>query len=598
MPPNVLTDPARPHALGTRPQKSPRQGDDDDDDDDAIENKNDNDATVGSKSDDDDDMLCDKNAMYDSDITNVIGNENRGNTDKCDRSGNVNDTLTYDKIKLDRKTHCARSVDSFERSEQLQEILDTCLQHDDDDDIERGNEPHRPNKPIGLISTARVGQSEGKSDMLLAQADPPLKWSSVVLEDRAFRSLSARALSVDVDYPTPGQRTPPRLPTPVQDKPQRLTAAQEADLLEQRLTELRRQAEAACQRQLAEIDTQLPGDSAPSVQQPSVQQPSVQQLPVRPHPVHPHSAQPLLHRPLPVQALAQPALLQPPVQQAPAYYGQPALAQPAFAYYGQPAVTDYSHPAQQEMAPPSRASTPLEQEGQRLTPTSGHRPRSSASRYVTLDRVHPTPRTSMTSSPRHSPINFERDMHWPPSVVACVANTMPAIAPSVAHSYRSNRSRVSNHSVAVPSAMFDVVHRMTDALLQTTQQSRDDAVARERLLLQQQQLLLRETNEREQRTVLEALERDKVTAEREKRLAEEAMERDKVTAEREKRAAEQSEREKIRLAEEALERDKAQKEKRLDLLKKQRERGLERQRRPNVRRLDWLRRPRETELEL
>ena len=119
--------------------------------------------------------------------------------------------------------------------------------------------------------------------MFLAQADPPLKRSSVVSEERAFRSFSARALSVDLDYPTPGQRTPPRLPTPVQDRPQRLTAAQEADLLEQRLTELRRQAEVACQRQLAEIDTQLPGDSAPSVQQ---------------LPVHPHSAQPLLHRPL------------------------------------------------------------------------------------------------------------------------------------------------------------------------------------------------------------------------------------------------------------------------------------------------------------
>ena len=40
-------------------------------------------------------------------------------------------------------------------------------------------------------------------------------------------------------------------------------------------------------------------------------------------------------------------------------------------------------------------------------------------------------------------------------------------------------------------------------------------VARERLLLQQQQLLLRETNEREQRAMAEALEREKVTLERE-----------------------------------------------------------------------------------
>ena len=122
----------------------------------------------------------------------------------------------------------------------MQEILDTCLQHNDDDD---DNKPHRSDKSLGLLSTAHVGQLGGKSDVLLAQADPPLKRSSVVSEERAFRSLSARALSVDVDYPTPGQHTPPRLLTPVQDKPQRLTAAQEADLLEQCLTELRRQAD-------------------------------------------------------------------------------------------------------------------------------------------------------------------------------------------------------------------------------------------------------------------------------------------------------------------------------------------------------------------
>ena len=106
--PNAPVNPARPHALGTRPQKPPRQGDDDDNDF-ENENENENDATVGSKSDSDDDMLCDKNATDDNDITNVIGNENRGNTDKCDRSGNVNNTLTYYKIKLDGKTHCVRS---------------------------------------------------------------------------------------------------------------------------------------------------------------------------------------------------------------------------------------------------------------------------------------------------------------------------------------------------------------------------------------------------------------------------------------------------------------------------------------------------------
>jgi len=54
---------------------------------------------------------------------------------------------------------------------------------------------------------------------------------------------------------------------------------------------------------------------------------------------------------------------------------------------------------------------------------------------------------------------------------------------------------------------------MTDALLEVTHQSRDDAVARERLLLQQQQLFMRETNERQQRAVAEARAREKVLLE-------------------------------------------------------------------------------------
>ena len=174
---------------------------------------------------------------------------------------------------------------------------------------------------------------------------------------------------------------------------------------------------------------------------------------------------------------------------------------------------------------------------------------SSLSHYVTMDRTQPTPRTSMTSSPRHSPLNFEltsaRGLRRPPSVlepvaITCAANAIPAVALSVAYSHRSNRSRVSTHSVAVPSAVFDIVHRMTDALLEVTHQSRDDDVARERLLLQQQQLILRETNEREQRAVVEARAREKVLLEdvykREQKLSqEEAMQRDKVTLEREKR---------------------------------------------------------------
>ena len=63
----------------------------------------------------------------------------------------------------------------------------------------------------------------------------------------------------DDDYPVPGQRTPLRQPTPVQVQEcrarRKLTAAEEADVLEQHLIELRRLAEAACQRPLAEITT-------------------------------------------------------------------------------------------------------------------------------------------------------------------------------------------------------------------------------------------------------------------------------------------------------------------------------------------------------
>ena len=43
--------------------------------------------------------------------------------------------------------------------------------------------------------------------------------------------------------------------------------------------------------------------------------------------------------------------------------------------------------------------------------------------------------------------------------------------------------------MVVSAEVFSVVHQITDALLQVTNQSRDDAVARERLLLQQQQIM-------------------------------------------------------------------------------------------------------------
>jgi len=70
---------------------------------------------------------------------------------------------------------------------------------------------------------------------------------------------------------------------------------------------------------------------------------------------------------------------------------------------------------------------------------------------------------------------------------------------SVAPSLRSGRTGISNRSVLVGAEVFSVVHQVTDALLQVTNQSRDDAVARERLFLQQQQLLHRDFIEKEMR---------------------------------------------------------------------------------------------------
>ena len=49
----------------------------------------------------------------------------------------------------------------------------------------------------------------------------------------------------------------------------------------------------------------------------------------------------------------------------------------------------------------------------------------------------------------------------------------------------------------VSAEVFSVVYQVTDALLQVTHQTRDDAVARERLFLQQQQLLKRDFIDKE-----------------------------------------------------------------------------------------------------
>jgi len=66
-----------------------------------------------------------------------------------------------------------------------------------------------------------------------------------------------------------------------------------------------------------------------------------------------------------------------------------------------------------------------------------------------------------------------------------------------------------------------VVHRVTDALLQLTHQTRDDAVARERLLLQQQQISQRDFIEKEMRDkelLLAEKEKEKEVALKEKQI--------------------------------------------------------------------------------
>ena len=146
-------------------------------------------------------------------------------------------------------------------------------------------------------------------------------------------------------------------------------------------------------------------------------------------------------------------------------------------------------------------------------------------------------------------------------------NVETSNAHSVAASRRSQRSFADNRSVAVPIEAFGLVHRMTDALLQVAQQSRDDAVSRERLLLQQQQLLLRDVNEQAERDRVRAAEKereDKTLAnEKEKRMIEKEM-KEKELAEREKtRLAEELERERIR-AIEVAERQKDREQKRME----------------------------------
>jgi len=153
------------------------------------------------------------------------------------------------------------------------------------------------------VTEGRAGQPEGKAreEMLYrpvqVQAGLPSKKRSLRQPNTGDASTRAVSSSVvaglrappaawhsqetEVDYPAARQLSPPRQPTPVLEETQsgfrRRTAAEETDVLEQRLTELRRLAEAACQRQLAEVTTQYAlGQLEPGLAPPA------QLLPVQP----------------------------------------------------------------------------------------------------------------------------------------------------------------------------------------------------------------------------------------------------------------------------------------------------------------------------
>ena len=89
-----------------------------------------------------------------------------------------------------------------------------------------------------------VGARQPSSDVLEDQQRPEdvRATSSFVAGARALPA-AWQSQDTDLDYPVPGQRGPPRPPTPVQEyrAQKRLTAAEEADALdlEQHLTELR-----------------------------------------------------------------------------------------------------------------------------------------------------------------------------------------------------------------------------------------------------------------------------------------------------------------------------------------------------------------------
>lgn len=142
-------------------------------------------------------------------------------------------------------------------------------------------------------------------------------------------------------------------------------------------------------------------------------------------------------------------------------------------------------------------------------------------------------RTSTTvSDARH----LHRSYMAPPPTYVDPSAAQPFAAPlSIAPSVRTQRTGRSgaskaSRSVMVSGEVFAVVHQVTDALLQVTHQTRDDAVARKRLLLQQQQILQRDFIERDAKEREMQLERDKLAAEAVGRERELQLERERIAA--------------------------------------------------------------------
>jgi len=134
------------------------------------------------------------------------------------------------------------------------------------------------------------------------------------------------------------------------------------------------------------------------------------------------------------------------------------------------ATAAFLYPQQLRREALRQAARPL-----RGVPSHGSR-RSQESSSTIADRHMPTPLTSYSALRREA--------------------ASLSVAPS-ARTHRSHKSVVSGQSVVVSAEVISVVHQVTDALLQVTNRSRDDAVARERLLLQQQQIMHRDLVEKD-----------------------------------------------------------------------------------------------------